>query len=58
MVEARNKGIGYLRERYEELREHIAESVWQTCMCGSCQDHRELRHHEKGTSFRNPGERY
>lgn len=43
---------------YEVVEEHWAESVWQTCMCRSCQDHRELRGYAKGTAFRNKDEKY
>lgn len=48
----------YTHKKYEVVEEHKAESVWQTCMCRSCQDHRELRGHAKGTAFRNKDERY
>ncbi len=46
------------REFYKEVEEHTADSVWQTCMCRSCQDHRELRGYAKGTAFRNKDEKY
>lgn len=53
-----DRGLGYLHKWYETAGEHVAESVWQECMCRSCQDHRELRNHVWGTSFRNRDERY
>jgi len=58
LIETPNKRLGYLHKSYEEVAVHTAGSVWQTCMCRSCQDVRELRHHAKGTSFRNKDERY
>ncbi len=51
-------GIGYMHKRYEDVEMHEAESVWQMCMCRSCQDHRELRELPQGTGFRNRDERY
>lgn len=53
-----NKGQGYLHEVYEEIEVHTADSVWQTCMCASCQDLREIRHHARGTTYRNKDEHY
>ncbi len=45
-------------DSYKGVEEHTAESVWQTCMCRSCQDCRESRGHEKGTAFRHKDEKY
>lgn len=58
MIEAPKKGIGYLHKEYEEIGVHEAESVWQTCMCGSCQDMREVRKYVRGTSYRAKDEKY
>ena len=53
-----NKGQGYLHEVYEECEPHTADSIWQTCMCASCQDMREVRKYPRGTSFRHSDEKY
>lgn len=52
------KGLGYLHEEYREVEGHAAESVWQECMCRSCQDVREVKKLPRGTNFRNKDERY
>jgi len=53
-----DRGIGYLHKWYDEIGQHEAESIWQTCMCRSCQDLREIRKLPRGTSFRRSDERY
>jgi hypothetical protein len=58
VIETPDKGLGYLHKEYKEIGVHEAASVWQTCMCRSCQDVRELRHYEKGTGYRHKDEKY
>lgn len=53
-----NRKLGYIHAKYEEVAEHTAESVWQECMCRSCQDMRELRGYTRGTAFRHKDEKY
>lgn len=57
-METADRGIGNLHKAYEVIEVHTAESVWQTCMCRSCQDRREILKYERGTAFRNKDERY
>jgi len=53
-----DKGLGYLHREYKEVEKHTDESVWQECMCRSCQDLREIRGYIRGTSFRHKDEKY
>jgi hypothetical protein len=58
MIEMPDKGKGYLHAAYEVVEPHTAESVWQDCMCASCQDVREVKKLPRGTTFRNKDEKY
>jgi hypothetical protein len=58
MIETPDKGLGYLHRSYEVIEVHTAESVWQRCLCRSCQDIREVKKLPKDTPYRNKDEKY